>query len=125
VYPYSYILFNPFFTFGIKYSFFTNTLTSDLGDWREDISVLPPKYTLQNALDIGAGQAVSLSFGLGTRFKLSPKIDLVGQFRYHYFFSDTIDGLQTPANTDQNNDWSLNIQFGMVYHLNYDKPLFH
>ena len=124
IYPYSDILFNPFFTLGLKYSFFTNTLTSDLGDWRQDISVLPTKYQLDNALDIGDGQAVALSFGIGTRFKLSPKIDLVAQSRYQYFFSDTIDGLQTSANPDQNNDWSFNIEFGMVYHLNYEKPLF-
>ncbi len=125
IYPYSDILFNPFFTLGLKYSFFTNTLTSDLGDWRQDISVLPTKYQLDNALDIGDGQAVALSFGIGTRFKLSPKIDLVAQSTYQHFFSDTIDGLQTPANLNQNNDWSFNIQFGMVYHLNYEKPLFH
>ena len=123
VYPNSDILFNPFITFGVKYSFFTNSLTSDLGDWHEDISVLPQKYTLKNALDVGNGEAVSLSFGLGTRYKVAPKVDLVAQFSYQYFFSDTIDGLQAPVPENKNNEWLLNIQFGLVYHLNYNTPL--
>ncbi|KGL62028.1 THC0290_0291 family protein [Polaribacter sp. Hel1_85] len=125
VYPYSDMWFNPFFTFGFKYSMYTNGLSSELGDWNEDISVLPQKYTLKNALDIGSGEAISLSVGLGTRFKLSPKIDLVTQFSYQYFFSDKIDGLQAKVIENRNNEWLLNIQVGIAYHLNFSSPLFY
>lgn len=125
IHPHSPIWFNPFFTFGLKYSHYTNGLKSDLGDWKEDITVLPQKYTLENALDIGAGEAFSLSAGLGTRFKLAQKIDLVTQFSSQFFFSDAIDGLQSPAPENKSNEWLLNIQFGIVYHLNYNEPLFY
>ena len=125
VYPYSNIWFNPYFTFGFRYSSYTNGLSSDLGDWQQDITVLPQKYTLQNALDIGSGNAFSLALGLGTRFKVAPKIDLVAQFNYQYFFSDKIDGLQAQVFENKNNEWLVNIQFGIVYHLNFNTPLFY
>ncbi len=125
VYPYTDLWFNPYFTFGFKYSSFTNGLKSDLGDWRQDITVLPQKYTLENALKIGSGNAFSLNFGLGTRYKIAPKIDLVAQFNYQYFFSDTIDGLQAKVFENKNNEWLVNIQFGIVYHLNFSSPLFY
>ncbi len=125
VYPYSDISFNPFFTFGFKYSFYTNGLKSDLGDWQQNSSVLPTKYTLENALDIGSGEAFSFTMGLGSRYKLTEKLDLVGQFTYQYFFSDKIDGLQAQVFENKNNEWALNIQFGLVYHLNFSSPLFY
>ena len=125
VYPYSDIWFNPFFTFGFKYSSYTNGLSSSIGDWREDISVLPEKYTLKNALSVGSGDTFSLAVGLGTRFKVAPKIDLVAQFTYQYFFSDQVDGLQAPVIENRNNEWLLNLQFGVVYHLNFSSPLFY
>ena len=123
VYPYSDMYFNPFLTFGIKYSTYTTGLSSDLGDWQQDINVLPQKYTLQNALELGSNQAFSIQLGFGTRYKLAPKIDLVAQFAYQYFFSDTLDGLQANVIENKNNDWLLNIQFGLVYHLNFSTPL--
>ena len=125
VYPHSPMWFNPYFTFGVKYSSYTNSVESGLGDWTQDITVLPKKYTLENALDIGSGSAVSLALGLGTRFKLAPKIDLVAQFNYQYFFSDKIDGLQAKVIENKNNEWLVNIQFGIVYHLNFNTPLFY
>ena len=125
VYPYSDLWFDPFATFGIKYSSFTTGLSSDLGDWQKDISVLPQKYTLKNALDIGTTEAFSVELGFGSRFKITPKIDLVTQFAYQYFFSDKIDGLQAEVFENKNNDWLLNIQFGLVYHLNFNTPLFY
>ncbi|WP_159950013.1 THC0290_0291 family protein [Polaribacter septentrionalilitoris] len=125
VYPHSHMWFNPYFTFGIKYSSFTNGLQSNLGDWTQDISVLPKKYTSNKALDVGSGNAFSLALGLGTRFKLAPKIDLVAQFNYQYFFSDKIDGLQAKVIENKNNEWLVNIQFGIVYHLNFNTPLFY
>ena len=125
VYPYSDIWVNPYFTFGIKYVSYTTGLRSDLGDWTEDISVLPEKYRFPGALDIGPGDAISLALGLGARFKVAPKIDLVTQFNYQYFFSDKIDGLQANVIENKNNEWLVNIQFGFVYHLNFNTPLFY
>lgn len=125
VYPYSDIAFNPFFTFGFKYAFYNNSLKSDLGDWQEDKSILPQKYTLENALAVGSGEAFAITIGLGTRYKLTEKLDLALQYNYQYFFSDKIDGLQAEVFENKNNEWLLNIQLGIVYHLNFSSPLFY
>lgn len=125
VYPYSDMSLNPFFTFGIQYSFYNNGLKSDLGDWQQNPSVLPTKYQNENHLALGAGETFALNMGLGTRYKLTPKLDLVAQFNYMYFFSDKIDGLQAEVFENKNNEWALNLQLGLVYHLNFSTPLFH
>lgn len=125
IYPYSDIWLNPFFTFGFKYSFYTNGLKSELGEWQQDIAILPQKYTLENALDIGPGQVFSFNIGLGTRFKLTEKLDISAKYSYQYFFSDKVDGLQAKVIENKNNEWAVNIQFGLVYHLNFSLPLFY
>ena len=125
VYPNSDMLFNPFFTFGVQYSFYKNGLKSDLGDWEQDISVLPDKYTLENSLAIGKGGSFVFNIGLGTRFKLTERIDLVGQMNYMYFFSDEVDGLEAEVFENKNNEWASNIQLGIVYHLNFSAPMFY
>lgn len=125
VYPHSNMSFNPFFTFGVQYSFYDNGLESDLGDWQEDASILPKKYTLENSLAIGKGESFALNLGFGTRYKLTEKLDLVAQLNYAYFFSDKIDGLKAEVIENKNNDWALNMQVGLIYHLNYSSPMFY
>lgn len=125
VYPYSDISFNPFFTFGFKYAFYKNTLSSDLGDWREDMTVLPKKYQDTDNLAIGKGETFAFNMGLGTRYKVSERLDFVAQFNYVYFFSDKIDGLNADVFENRNNEWALNIEVGLVYHLNFNSPLFY
>ncbi|TXD47627.1 THC0290_0291 family protein [Polaribacter sp. IC073] len=125
VYPYSDMLFNPFFTFGFQYSFYKNGLESELGDWEQNPSLLPDKYALANSLAIGKGQSFAFNIGFGTRYKLTKRIDLVGQLNYMYFFSDKIDGLKAEVFENKNNEWALNLQFGFIYHLNFSSPLFY
>jgi len=125
VYPQSPMWINPYLTFGLKYTAYTTGLKSELGDWTQDINYLPKKYTEPGALNIGTGNTVSMALGLGTRFKIAPKIDFLTQFNYQYFFSDKIDGLQAQVFENKNNEWLVNIQFGIVYHLNFNTPLFY
>lgn len=110
---------NPYITVGYKYAFYKNSLTSDLGDWRTDITVLPAKYQVPNALAIGSGTANSFTLGLGFRYKLSRKFDLSSIFNWQYFLSDKIDGLQASVQGSKNNEWLTNIQIGIIYHLNF------
>ena len=35
---------NPYFLTGIHYNMYNNDLTSSLGDWQQDISVIPDKW---------------------------------------------------------------------------------
>jgi len=118
---YSYNMYlNPFFTFGFKYSFYTNGITSELGDWNKDRTLLPTWYSEENTLDIGAGEALSVCSGIGIVGRISSNIDFVTQVSYQYFFSDSIDGLN-PNKVDgtNSNEYSVNIEFGIIYQLNF------
>lgn len=121
--PYSDIIWNPYVSLGVRYSFYENDIESSQGNWREDISVLPQKYRIPGNLAVGSGGAWSAIFGGGVRFKLSEKIDLGAQANLQYFFSDAIDGLVAKVPENKNNDWMVNLQVGLVYHLNYSEPL--
>ncbi|WP_088324353.1 THC0290_0291 family protein [Polaribacter tangerinus] len=124
IYPYATTLFNPFVSVGIQYSIFENSLHSELGNWREDITVLPNKFGLENALDIGKGQSIIINIGFGTRYKLSKNIDIITQLNHRYFLSDSVDGLQANVPENQNNEWMVSMEFGVIYHLNFNSPLF-
>ena len=124
MFPYSEIKWNPYLSFGFKYSRYTNTLTSDLGDWRTDITVLPQKYRAPGQLAVGKGNAFSLVIGGGTRYKLSEKFDLAANFNWQYFFSDALDGLQTDHISNKKNEWLVHLQVGIIYHLNFSGGIF-
>ena len=104
---------NPYFSFGLKYSFYTNGITSELGNWEEDRTLLADWYSTKVNLDVGKNNAFSFCSGIGIRNMLSPKIDLVAQVSFQYFFSDSVDGL-----VHTKNDSSANIQLGIIYQLN-------
>lgn len=123
IYPWSHLKWNPYILGGLQYSMFNNDLTSTLGDWRQDISVLPTKWRAPGALDIGKGTTFAATFGAGIRYKFLPKIDFNLQFNWQFFFSDSVDGLTASVIENKNNEWLLNLQFGIIYHLNFDKPL--
>lgn len=122
--PYSQIKWNPYIAFGFRYAFYNNTLTSDLGDWRTDITVLPTKYREPGALAVGSGSSFAFTFGIGTRYKLTEDLDLAGQLAIQSFLSDAVDGLQAEVIENKNNEWLMNLQFGIIYHLNFNNPLF-
>ena len=88
------------------------------------VGVLPGKYYTPNALRTGSGGALGFALGIGTRYKLTDKIDLAGQFNWQVFLSDTVDGLKVEEASNKNNEWLLNFQFGIIYHLNFSEPLF-
>lgn len=124
MFPYSDIKWNPYFSFGFKYSLYTNTLNSTLGDWKTDKTVLPLKYRADGQLAIGSSSALSLIIGAGTRYKLSEKFDLAANFNWQYFFSDAVDGLQAIHASNKNNEWLVHLQVGVIYHLNFAGGIF-
>lgn len=124
MFPYSEMKWNPYVSLGFKYSRYKNTLTSDLGDWRSDITILPLKYRQPGQLAVGSGSSFSLILGAGTRYKLSEKFDLAANFNWQYFFSDAIDGLQTNDISNKKNEWLIHLQVGIIYHLNFAGGIF-
>ena len=123
IYPWSDIKWNPYVLAGLQFSMFNNELNSTLGDWRQDITVLPQKWRVPGAIDIGRGSTLATTFGAGTRYKFNSKIDFNLQLNLQYFFSDAIDGLQADVIENKTNEWLINFQFGVIYHLNFDQPL--
>lgn len=124
MFPYTDMKWNPFLSIGFKYTSYNNTLTSSLGDWRADLSLIPPKYRDPENRAIGNGKAFSFTLGGGIRYKVSEKLDAVTNFSFQSFFSDAIDGLQTTSTSNSNNESLVHFQVGLVYHLNFSSGLF-
>ncbi len=124
MFPYSETKWNPYLSLGLKYSSYKNTLTSDLGDWRSDITVLPLKYRDPSHTAVGSGSTFALTVGGGTRYKLSEKFDLAANFNWQYFFSDAVDGLQADVLENKNKEWLIHLQVGIIYHLNFSGGIF-
>lgn len=114
---------NPFVNFGFNYSIFNNTITSKLGDWHTDITLLPEKYRTPGAVQEGSGGAFAFNTGVGARYKLTKKLDMVAQFKWEVFASDAIDGLQAKVSENKSNETLTNLQFGLIYHLNFSKRM--
>ncbi len=125
VHPYTNIKINPYITGGVAYSFYNVDVSSELGEVSPGNDSVLFETFRGEALRLGDGEALSLQFGLGTKYKITPKLDLFAQFAYQYFFSDEIDGLNADVPQNQNNEWLLNFQFGLILHLNYNNPLFY
>lgn len=123
IYPWTDIKWNPYVLLGVQYSMFSNTLNSTLGDWEQDISVLPTKWRTPGALDVGKGTTFAGTFGGGIRYKLNKKMDLNAQLNWQFFLSDSVDGLKANVIENKDNEWLINFQVGVIYHLNYDRPL--
>ena len=62
--------------------------------------------------------------GMGTRYKLTEKLDASTIFNWQYFFSDSIDGLKANVPENKSNEWLVNLQVGLIYRLNFSKSLF-
>lgn len=124
VHPYSNSSWNPYVSFGARYVLFNNTLESSLGDWEADRSVLPEKYRPGNAKKIGAGATFAAVIGAGLRYKLTKKLDISSLVSFQFFLSDEVDGLTARVKENRSDERMLNFQIGVVYHLNFNGPLF-
>ncbi|WP_405608672.1 THC0290_0291 family protein [Polaribacter sp. Asnod1-A03] len=117
--PYANVSFNPYVGVGVNYFFYNNDLTTSLGDWENDPTLLPEKFS-GDALEVGSGHGFAVNFYGGARYKLTHKTDLALQVSSQYFFSDKIDALDAKVEENQSNEIMLNFQLGLVYHLNFN-----
>ena len=79
-----------------------------------DVANLPDKW--KERFYIEKDRAFSLTFGLGTRYKLD-KFDLVLDGRFQYFLSDRVDGLDQIDGSSDNNDTLIFFSAGIVFDL--------
>ena len=81
--------------------------------------LITEKYRDSGELEVVSGSTFSFILGAGTRYKLSEKFDLAANLNWQYFFSDTLDGLKSNDVSNKYNEWLLNFQVGIIYHLNF------
>ena len=105
--------FAPYLSAGIQYNSFSPELTNTPSGGL-DVSNLPAKW--QDTFFIEKDQTFSLTFGLGTRYKLD-KFDLVFDGRFQYFLSDRVDGLDQVDGSSANNDTLIFFSAGIVFDL--------
>jgi hypothetical protein len=110
----------PFISLGGQFSFYKPTAYSELGPGLGSLpTVTFPKYI--GAVDTNSGTTWSVVSSIGTRYKLTELSDLMVDFRWQYYFSNWVDGLNPdhvlyPEN--KANDWNIWLNFGYIYYLN-------
>lgn len=112
----------PFASFGVHLVLYNPKVSSSMGPINTPAST-PDKYI--NAFKQGMGTTFAVVGALGTRYKLNDMNDLVLMARWHYYFSDWIDGLNPreefnkvrPVPENQSNDWLFWLSIGYIHYL--------
>lgn len=109
--------FEPYLSGGIYYVFYDPDLTSELGDWRDNPSVLPPVY-LNGSIHLQKDKTQSFSFGFGSRYAAGKSTKMIFDFRWQKFLTNNIDGIDPQIGANKFRDWLLFAQVGVVFKLN-------
>ena len=120
----------PYFAAGLHWVGFDPYAYSDFGNLNTPITT-PDKYyySFQQA----GGSTWSIVTSVGTRYKISKSVDFLMDWRWQYYFSNWVDGLNpqieyntqalglgngVPVPENKANDWIFWINFGGVFYLN-------
>jgi hypothetical protein len=60
---------------------------------------------------------LSANFQAGVKYKITEKSDIFAELRWHYYFSDFVDGLEPIGSQNKYNDWMFWFTFGYSYTL--------
>ena len=108
---------NHFVTVGVHYSYSQpDILVNDvsLKGQEEPYTELISKWQ-DGAVFLEPDNLFSASGGVGVRFGLE-KLDFSFETRYHYFFSDVVEGLNAPNDPgNKNNDTMITAYIGVIY----------
>lgn len=112
---------SPYVSMGAMVDFYNPSLWTRYGDgdWKNDYSLLFPKWAGPKMARDTPGITMSATLGLGTRRKLGEYSDIFIESRHQYFFSNWVDGLNArndPANKFV--DWLVWLHVGYIYYLN-------
>jgi len=111
--------FAPYVSAGVHYNSFDPEVSSDLGNYITNPSVLPlPWQDVDNSIFVEKDNTFSLSFSAGTRYKMN-NFDLFVDARWQYFLSDKIDGLDAPSDLSGSkfNDTLIYFSIGAIFDL--------
>lgn len=110
---------SPYFSLGVLADYSTPTVESDLGDWEKNPYVLIEAYQGDEIINIEPTITYSIVFGGGMRYNLDNGSAIVLDYRWQYFNTDYIDGLQPDPEIVRNkyNDWLSFLSVGYVFTL--------
>lgn len=109
--------FAPFVSLGAHYDSYKPEAWSTMGVLGIS-ETTPVKY--RDAFDLEGGSTWSVVGSIGTRYKLTVLSDLMLDFRWKYFNSNWVDGLNPdPVRYPENkaNEWLFFVNFGYIYYL--------
>ena len=107
----------PYVSVGLYYVFYDPDLQSDLGDWRDNPSLIPTVYQ-NGSIHLQKDKTQSFSFGFGTRYHIKKNFNMLFDFRWQKFLTNNIDGLDPQIGANKFRDWLLFAQVGVVFKLN-------
>lgn len=113
----------PYASFGINYVYFNPSVETSLpgeigapsNTWP---TFLPSSSSNQNPISNSSATTFSANFQAGMRYRMSQDFDLFLEGRWHYYFSDLVDGLNPRNPNNGNNDWMFLLNVGFAYYLN-------
>ncbi|WP_343766417.1 THC0290_0291 family protein [Gangjinia marincola] len=115
-----YTRFAPYAGFNVHYATYNSNSSSSLGDLDiaqqegdEDILF----GTFIGGLDNTGGSTYSLVFNAGTRYRIGETSDLLIDFRFIYYGTDLLDGLEPVGPQNQDNDWITWLNVGYIYYF--------
>lgn len=108
--------FNPYIGIGTMMVFSNPTFTSDRGDYLLDPTVLPEKYQV-DAIFPDKQITGSAFVSLGSRFRGGDLGFFIIEYRWHYFFSNQVDGLDPKHISNKFQDTMFQIQAGFVFYI--------
>jgi hypothetical protein len=116
--------FSPYISGGIQFSYYSTKVSSSLGPLG-DLANTFYKYLVPSdghpyGFSSETGTVLSLTAGIGTRFKMAPMHDLLFEMRAQFYNSDWIDGLNPNSKVfteNKSNDSQVWFTFGYVYYL--------
>lgn len=118
---------SPYLSLGIMGTYYNPTIETSYGDgdWENNYDLLYTKWANPAYANTDADFTGTVTSSIGTRIKSGEYSDVFIEGKWHYYFSDWIDGLNATG-PDRNgvqpnnlhNDWSLFFNIGFVYYLN-------
>lgn len=110
-------LFSPYISLGAHYSFLNPTVATTYGNGDETDSNNFYTAWESGSVDTSATSAWSIVSGIGTRYNLTMKSDILLDLRGQYYFSDWVDGLNHQLDDNKFNDWLISVNIGFIYYL--------
>jgi|26BtaG_2_1085354.scaffolds.fasta_scaffold00024_47 hypothetical protein len=112
----------PYIGVGANWVSFYPEVKSTIGPLNSNAST-PIKY--RNSFQNEKGSTWAAAASVGMRYKLTQMSDLLLDARWHYYFSDYIDGLNpseennrsVPVPENKSNDWRFGLNVGYIFYL--------